>query len=425
MNIIDRRINPKSKSLGNRQRFLRRARGHMRRVVHDAIRDGKVADVGKDGKVSIPTGGDLSEPTFQIDRETGKRFDVLPGNRHYQKGDRIRRPESGSGGRGNEGSADGDGEDPFTFLLRREEFLDLFFEDLELPNLVKKQLKKLDHKASSRAGFRSDGPPNRLNVTQTMRRSMARRIALGRPRQSTLDELVARHQQAIDDDDAKTAAQLEEEIRRLQRRQRQIPYLDDVDLRYDHFVPTPRPTTQAVMFCLMDTSASMTEDLKGLAKRFYILLHLFLQRHYRNVEIVFIRHTYTAAEVDEQTFFHGRDTGGTIVSSALDEMRKVIQRRYPVNDWNIYAAQASDGHNFHHDMPETMRRLQQEILPLCQYYAYIEVGDDLFQSDSVLWEAYQPLAAKEARFEIAKVAEASDIYSVFRSLFERNGTVSS
>ena len=148
---------------------------------------------------------------------------------------------------------------------------------------------------------------------------------------------------------------------------RAISFLDKVDLRYNRFEPRPKATTQAVMFCLMDTSASMTESLKDLAKRFYMLLHLFLTRHYRSVDIVFIRHTYTASEVDEQTFFYGRETGGTIVSSALEEMSKVIRQRYPVDDWNIYAAQASDGHNFEHDMVRTLELLDQEILPVCQY----------------------------------------------------------
>jgi uncharacterized sporulation protein YeaH/YhbH (DUF444 family) len=171
------------------------------------------------------------------------------------------------------------------------------------------------------------------------------------------------------------------------------------------------------MFCLMDTSASMTESLKDLAKRFYMLLHLFLARHYRSVEVVFIRHTYTASEVDEETFFHGRETGGTIVSSALEEMVKIIHQRYPVNDWNIYAAQASDGHNFDHDMPRTVELLENEILPRCQYYAYIEVMDDDIDSESVLWSGYTSLLSSHEHFARASVSDPADIYPVFHKLF--------
>ncbi len=80
------------------------------------------------------------------------------------------------------------------------------------------------------------------------------------------------------------------------------------------------------MFCLMDTSASMTEHMKDLAKRFFALLYIFLKRRYRHVDIVFIRHTHQAEEVDEDTFFHSPETGGTVVSSALEEMTRVAAR---------------------------------------------------------------------------------------------------
>jgi hypothetical protein len=126
------------------------------------------------------------------------------------------------------------------------------------------------------------------------------------------------------------------------------------------------------MFCLMDASASMTEPLKDLAKRFFMLLHVFLTRYYREVHLVFIRHTSTAMEVDEETFFRGTETGGTVISTALEEMLKVVQVRYSPADWNIYAAQASDGDNFHDDMPRCVRLLDKEVLPLCQYFAYVE-----------------------------------------------------
>ena len=79
------------------------------------------------------------------------------------------------------------------------------------------------------------------------------------------------------------------------------------------------------MFCLMDVSGSMTEQMKDLAKRFFMLLHVFLTRRYKHVDIVFIRHTSSAQEVDEDTFFHSRETGGTIVSTALDEMMRVVR----------------------------------------------------------------------------------------------------
>jgi hypothetical protein len=416
MHVIDRRQNPKSKSLGNRQRFVRRVRSHIREAVKEAIAQRKVADLAGSEKISINT-KDISEPTFGYDRNSGRRDYVFPGNHGYQRGDRIRKPRGGGAGSGQGGSPDGEGEDSFVFTLSQDEFLDLFFEDLELPNLAKRKLKTIASTSWSRAGYSNDGSPNRLNKRETMRRSLARRIALRRPKTDQLQALEDELKEAEAEGNDQEIERLRAVIASIRTRMRAVAFLDDVDLRYNRFEQTPKPTTQAVMFCLMDTSASMTESLKDLAKRFYMLLHLFLTRHYRAVEIVFIRHTYTATEVDEETFFHGRETGGTVVSSAFEEMLRIIEARYPINDWNIYAAQASDGHNFDHDMPRTLALLEQQVLPCCQYYAYIEVGDEPALGESVLWDGYSQLLDRHAHFARASVFDPTDIYPVFHNLF--------
>jgi uncharacterized sporulation protein YeaH/YhbH (DUF444 family) len=182
-----------------------------------------------------------------------------------------------------------------------------------------------------------------------------------------------------------------------------------------------------VMFCLMDVSGSMTEDMKELAKRFFLLLHLFLARQYERVEVVFIRHTSEAKEVDEQTFFNSRETGGTVVSSALAEMRRVIEARYPLEDWNIYAAQASDGDNYSSDSAKCRTLLADEILPLCQYFAYVEVYDprqaEIFMSSlnvSELWRDYAAAAEQRANFAMKRVFNKSDVFPVFHQLFAKN-----
>ena len=109
------------------------------------------------------------------------------------------------------------------------------------------------------------------------------------------------------------------------------------------------------MFCLMDVSGSMDQGHQGDGQAFYILLYLFLSRTYKNVEVVYIRHHTQAKEVDEHEFFYSQETGGTIVSSALKMMNDIINERYPANQWNIYAAQASDGDNWADDSPSAGR----------------------------------------------------------------------
>jgi uncharacterized sporulation protein YeaH/YhbH (DUF444 family) len=114
------------------------------------------------------------------------------------------------------------------------------------------------------------------------------------------------------------------------------------------------------MFCLMDVSGSMGEREKDLAKRFFMLLHLFLKRRYERLDIVFIRHTHDAQEVDEHTFFYSRQSGGTIVSTALEEMKKIVHDRYATGEWNIYAAQASDGYTQTGDASRCVLRLYRD-----------------------------------------------------------------
>src|SRR5690606_17167022 len=103
-----------------------------------------------------------------------------------------------------------------------------------------------------------------------------------------------------------------------------VPWLDDFDLKYNLHVKDPAPSSKAVMFCLMDVSGSMNQATKDMAKRFFILLYLFLKRNYEHTEVVFIRHHTSAKEVDEEEFFYSRETGGTIVSSALKLMKQIL-----------------------------------------------------------------------------------------------------
>jgi len=205
---------------------------------------------------------------------------------------------------------------------------------------------------------------------------------------------------------------------------RRVPYIDPIDIRYRRFENQPKPVAQAVMFCLMDVSGSMSEHMKDLAKRFYMLLYIFLTRRYRHVEIVFIRHTDRAEEVDEETFFRSPATGGTVVSSALEAMRRIVALRYRPQDWNIYAAQASDGDNSYGDDEMTSRLLEEAVLPVSQYFAYIEVGEADQQGDgaasmSSLWRTYEQLRARGLPLSMRKVSTRAEIFPVFRELFQR------
>ena len=415
--IIDRRPQGRNKSAVNRQRFLRRYRKHIREAVADAVNKRSITDTDRGDSISIPK-KDVSEPIFRHGKG-GRQHRVLPGNREFITGDRIKRPSGGGGGAGGgEASNTGEGMDEFVFELSRQEFLDFMFEDLELPNLVKKQLKETETFKYIKGGYTRDGIPARLNVLQSLRSAKARRIALGgaiRRQIKALEEELA----ALEESDGgeQRISEIKAELIRLERRLNHVPFLDDFDLKYNNLIQQPLPTSNAVMFCLMDVSGSMTQDVKDLAKRFFILLHLFLKQTYKKIDVVFIRHHTIASEVDEEEFFYSRETGGTVVSSALEMMLKVIRDRYPSADWNIYAAQASDGENWQDDSPIARDLLMTSILPLVQFYAYVEITKSDHQA---LWTAYEELLEKYADcFAMKKVSEAADIFPVFHELFQR------
>ena len=430
--FIDRRKNPKGKSLGNRQRFLRRAKAQIKEAVNKSLRDRSLKEIDKGEKITIPSKS-TAEPRFRLDPDSGQREIIHPGNKEFGPGDRIKKPPKGGGkGKGKDASDSGNSEDSFQFTLTQEEFLDIFFEDLELPNLVKRSLKEIKSTAWKRAGVTVAGSPTNLNLIRTMRNAHGRRLALRRPSTKEINELKERlfELERISTPNAEQVAEKKrilEELEEKEARRRWAPFIDPLDVRYNAFEPTPVETTAAVMFCLMDVSGSMGEREKDLAKRFYMLLYLFLKRRYERVEVIFIRHTHHAEEVDEETFFYSRQSGGTVVSTALEKMLEVQKERFPAHEWNIYVAQASDGFTQSGDAKHCVQLLQEHVMPISQYYAYIEILDERelevfssVDSGAELWRAYREFAPAWQNFAQTRISKPQDIFPVFRELFAKN-----
>jgi len=429
--FIDRRLNPKGKSLGNRQRFLRRAKNQIRDAVQKSMKDQKVGEFDKDQKINISSKS-TEEPRFRVAREGGERDFVHPGNKEFMEGDEIKKPRQGAGGRGKKASDSGEGEDDFSFTLSQEEVLDIFFEDLELPNLVKTSLKELTTTAWKRSGLTTEGSPTNLNLLRTMRNAFGRRLAMKRPSSADVAALKARlfELEKIDQPNEEQRAERIETVKlleELEAKRKWIPYIDPIDVRFNTYEQYPVPVSRAVMFCLMDVSGSMGEREKDLAKRFFMLLHLFLKRRYERLDVVFIRHTHEAQEVDEETFFYSRQSGGTIVSTAIEEMLKIWKDRYAPDEWNIYVAQASDGYTQSGDAARCVQLLNGNVMPYTQYYAYIEILDEremeVFADEdqgAELWRAYRTVHTGWPNFATKRIARPQDIFPVFRELFSKD-----
>jgi uncharacterized protein len=416
--IIDRRENPKGKNLPNRQKFLKRVRKHVKEQVRDSMGRKRITDDSGES-ISVPIDG-IGEPSFDYDRSTGEWERILPGNREFVKGDRIKKPPNGGSGKGNQGSNGGGGEDEFRFTITREEYLDLVFEDLELPDMVKRSEKAAVTWHNKRAGFKTDGNPSQLDLVRSMKNSIGRRLAVKRP----LEREIAELEEQLELDPANQT--LIDQLESLRSRNRSIPWVDPMDLRYRRWDQVPVPNSQAVMFCLMDVSGSMGKGEKEIAKRFYLLLYLFLQRKYEKVEIVFVRHTENAKEVDEHEFFNSQESGGTVVSSGLEMVGDIIQKRYPLDAWNIYITQASDGDNYSNDN-RICTELLRNLLPKVQYYVYAEVreGDNHTQlfnignNQSGLWEIMDQLMPEFEQLTSVRIPSVDQVVPIFREVFAK------
>jgi len=419
--IIDRRKNPGSKSSDNRQKFIKRTKKEIRKSIHDTLGKRSIKGSGDAQDVVITRKG-IDEPQFGHNPKTGSRDIVLPGNKDFVEGDLLQKPRSGQGQGGGESEAsnEGIGEDEFGFALSNDEFVNILFEDLELPHMISKENKAVERFELTRSGYTNDGNPAQMNLEKSMVNSLGRKIALKSPKLKKIKELEAELETCKDKE---RRVEIEEEISKLRIRANAISFVDPVDLRYNNFSKKPAPISQAVVFFIMDVSASMTEEHKDLAKRFFMLLNLFVSRKYKRVDCVFIRHHILATECTEEDFFNNKENGGTIVSSAFKLSKEIVDDRYSPNEWNIYFAQASDGDNFDHDNEELKNIIANDILPITQYFSYIQVGQKrhgYYNSGNLLQE-YVSLQAKNKNMVTKHIEDTSDIYPVFREIFKIKG----
>jgi hypothetical protein len=417
-NFIDRRLNSKNKSTVNRQRFIRRYKSQIKQSVEKAVNKRGVTDIDSGENVTI-TKKDLGEPIFHQGKG-GVKDKIHPGNDQFTTGDRIKRPpnQQGQGNGNGEASNSGEGEDDFVFSISKDEYLNLLFEDLELPHLEKNQLDKLVDFKIVRSGYCAEGTAANIDIVKSLQGSIARRIAMTSNKRKILAELEQQLEQLEQDphEHIQTRQSLLHAIAQIKGKIAKVPFIDTFDLKFRNYAKQAIPTSKAVMFCLMDVSGSMDQATKDIAKRFYVLLYLFLTRTYKTIDVVYIRHHTQAKEVDEQEFFYSQETGGTIASSALELMDKIINDRYHTSDWNIYGAQASDGDNWADDSPHCREILAKKIMPITRYFAYIEITQRAHQT---LWREYVKIADTNQQFAMQHIKSVADIYPVFRELFKK------
>lgn len=440
MQIIDRRRMSRSKTAENRARFIKRYKEALKKNIADTFMKKKLSDAATGGGEVKVNGKTLNEPV--IHHGNGGIVDrVLPGNDRYSEGDGLPKPNEGGGGNGGPGAGTDSGFDDFTVILDNKEFLDLLFDDLELPNLAKSLLTTTKEVSFKNAGYTPDGNPSCLSVIKTYKQSLGRRIAIRGSIEEEMEALELRicgmggavrvgKNPAIIEPSEELAA-LYEHYWMLKDRYDNVPLFDDNDLRYRAKVKVEMPSTHATMIMIMDNSGSMGEREKTIARKFFLLLYLFLRKTYEHVDIIPISHTTVATEMTEEDFFNTRESGGTLVSSALDLVHKIIDERL-VDKTNIYVAQVSDGDNADTDNGTCVELLEDDIMPHVRYYAYVQVDDYHASNDTSdpylasirsygkgLWKAYEGVTSRVKHFNTKRVNHERDIYPVFRELFAK------
>lgn len=431
--FIDRRKTGRGKSLPNRQRLLRR--------IKDAIRAAKPVDIDAGGVKNVKPGSSnvnpvkvtkhsLHEPTFHYARNTGDYDVVLIGNDMWERGDEfpLGGEDEGSGGAG----PGAETEDDFIVNISRDEYLNVFFEDCELPDLQETHEKDLPEFKPRHAGFQKYGNPGQLSVKRSFKNSFARRKILTSDARRELEELEAEYTQLATElgefSDNREAHDrmdwIEQRITELRQKISVIPFFEDIDLRYTKKEKVLVKAADAVFVMIMDISGSMDEDKKRMARKFFSLQYAFIKRKYPQTDLIFIAHTDEAEEMTEEEFFTTRKSGGTVVSPAYELAHQIIRERYDAHETNIYLSQASDGDNWEYDNSEIIPQLEDSgLLKKLRHMSYIQVGQSFaagYSGAVSLWSVLQSVANSSDKLSMAKIDDDSEVFDAFHKIYKKS-----
>jgi sporulation protein YhbH len=370
------------RSAGDRARHRSKIRESIRENITDIIAEESIIGQDRGRVIKVPIRGIREYRFVYGDNEPG----VGQGEGDTAEGQVVGKARGEGDGDGDR-AGDRPGVDYYETDVTLDELVEIMFEDLELPDLERKQLRQLDAtRLSKRKGHRRVGIRSRLDKPRTVRERARRKLA-SRGRSSA----------------AGTAPR--------------FPYHDN-DLVYRHVTTDVRQESNAVVFCLMDTSGSMDTMKKYLARSFFFLLYQFICTKYQNVEIVFVAHHTEAREVSEEEFFHKGESGGTFISSAYGKTLDIIQDRYHPSLWNVYAFHCSDGDNFDSDNATALRTAQ-ELTDICNLFGYGEIkplGSRYYESSML--NIFRRLEA--GNFHTVLIEQKSDVWPSFKAFLSKD-----
>lgn len=364
----------RDRSVEDRRRHKELVEKNIKENIGEIISEESIIGQSKNKKVKIPIRG-LKEYYFRYGKN---KAGIGTGTGEEEKGKRIGKSDDQKS-KGDRGAGNQEGEDIYETEITIEEAIEYLFEDLNLPYLQRKKFREvMTDNSSKRWGVKNKGIPPRLSKRHTMIEKVKREKNAKRSQGENLDEAV------------------------------RVPFHDN-DLRYFKVKPKMRRDSNAAIICIMDTSGSMGQTKKYLARSFYFLLYQFVKLKYMNVEIVFIAHTTTAKEVSENDFFHKGESGGTYISSGYEKALEIIKERYNPVMWNVYAFHCSDGDNWGEDNEKAIASAQ-ELCQICNLFGYGEIKTSTYTSSIV--NKYNE-HIKADNFSIVKMSRKEDVWPAF------------
>ena len=384
MSIFKTRQSQADRSASDRKRHRGKISEAIKDGIHHIVSDESI--IGQDGKkrIKIPVRG-IKEYRF-VYGENSKKSGVAPGKnirRGQTVGKKKKRRTPGEEGAGNER-----GEEFYEVEITLEELSDYLFDSLNLPDLEKKKFKKLIGEKIKRKGYRKSGIRPRLSKKETLKNKIRRK---------------------------KVTERIKKEDDKENETEERFPFHKS-DLKFKHFKKSKKESNSAVIFFMMDTSGSMTTRKKFIARSFFFLLYHFIKSKYENVEIVFISHDAEAREVNEDDFFKKGNSGGTIISSALELCLEIINQRYHRDSWNVYSFHCSDGDNWPTDIEKSIK-LSEKLKEQCQLYSFIQISpiEQIGWLDGGMASKY--FGITDHKFKTITLETPDQIWDAFKGLF--------
>jgi uncharacterized protein len=382
----------RDRSAEDRRRHRELVEESIKKNIGNIISEESIIGQSRDKKIKIPIRS-IKEYQFIYGKNVPG---VGSGDGSEKRGDKVGEDKVGQKGKVPGKAGNREGEDIYETEITIDELINYLFDDLELPDVDRKKLAEAESLKSSKSlGYQRKGIPPRLAK-----------------RRSAIEKIKRKQGYVRSHYEAETEGGIEEKNQNEGR----FPFMED-DLRYRRIREEKKRDFNAVVICIMDVSGSMDQTKKYMARSFYFLLYQFIRLRYTNVEVVFIAHTTTAKEVNENEFFHRGESGGTYISSGYEKALEVIEQRYNPTNWNVYAFHCSDGDNWSEDNRRTIEYAN-KLCEVCNLFGYGEIVPGYYSVGSTIKTDFEKYV-KHENFTIVTMTRKEDMVKAIKRLLEK------